>query len=126
MVLFFKIFYILDWFFFFTRLFFSLKSEFHERVWQCGCGCFSNSFSCWNACQWFFYFLKIIFDISTSKRSKKYKLHLILTKKKNQIWTKHKYKHITKHSRMMRLHETVLGDESGSALFLLFSKYFLL
>jgi len=31
----------------------------------------------------FFYFLKIIFDISTSKRSKKYKPHLILTKKKN-------------------------------------------
>ena len=25
----------------------------------------------------FFYFLKIIFDINTSKRSKKYKLHLI-------------------------------------------------
>jgi hypothetical protein len=31
----------------------------------------------------FFYFLKIIFDISISKQSKKYKLHLILTKKKN-------------------------------------------
>jgi hypothetical protein len=30
----------------------------------------------------FFYFLKIIFDISTSKRSKKYKPHLILAKKK--------------------------------------------
>jgi hypothetical protein len=30
----------------------------------------------------FFHFLKIIFDISTSKRSKKYKPHLILTKKK--------------------------------------------
>jgi len=30
----------------------------------------------------FFYFLKIIFDISTSKQSKKYKPHLILTKKK--------------------------------------------
>jgi len=29
----------------------------------------------------FFYFLKIIFDISTSKRSKKYKPRLILTKK---------------------------------------------
>jgi hypothetical protein len=32
----------------------------------------------------FFHFLKIIFDISTSKRSKKYKPHSILTKKK--IW----------------------------------------
>jgi len=31
----------------------------------------------------FFYFLKIIFDISTSKRSKRYKPHLILVKKKN-------------------------------------------
>jgi hypothetical protein len=30
-----------------------------------------------------FLFLKIIFDISTSKRSKKYKPHLILAKKKN-------------------------------------------
>ena len=30
----------------------------------------------------FFYFLKIIFDISTSKRSKKYKPHSILIKKK--------------------------------------------
>ena len=30
----------------------------------------------------FFYFLKIIFNISTSKRSKKYKLHSILAKKK--------------------------------------------
>jgi len=30
----------------------------------------------------FFYFLKIIFDISTSKRSKKYKPHSILEKKK--------------------------------------------
>jgi hypothetical protein len=29
----------------------------------------------------FFYFLKIIFDISTSKRFKRYKPHLILTKK---------------------------------------------
>jgi hypothetical protein len=29
----------------------------------------------------FFHFLKIIFDISTSKRSKKYKPHSILTKK---------------------------------------------
>jgi len=33
----------------------------------------------------FFYFLKIIFDISTSKRFKRYKLHLILTKKNFKI-----------------------------------------
>jgi len=36
----------------------------------------------------FFYFLKIIFDISTSKRSKKYKPHLILAKKKIEIRSK--------------------------------------
>jgi hypothetical protein len=30
----------------------------------------------------FFYFLKTIFDISTSKRSKRYKPHSILAKKK--------------------------------------------
>jgi hypothetical protein len=36
----------------------------------------------------FFHFLKIIFDISTSKRSKKYKPHLILAKKKKfEIWS---------------------------------------
>jgi coenzyme F420-reducing hydrogenase beta subunit len=35
----------------------------------------------------FFYFLKIIFDISTSKRSKKYKPHSILAKKKFEIWS---------------------------------------
>ena len=33
----------------------------------------------------FFYFLKIIFDISTSKRSKKYKPHSILVKKKSKF-----------------------------------------
>jgi hypothetical protein len=33
----------------------------------------------------FFYFLKIIFDISTSKRSKRYKPHSILAKKKKKI-----------------------------------------
>jgi hypothetical protein len=32
----------------------------------------------------FFYFFKIIFDISTSKRSKKYKPHSILAKKKKK------------------------------------------
>jgi hypothetical protein len=32
----------------------------------------------------FFYFLKIIFDISTSKRSKRYKPHSILAKKKKK------------------------------------------
>jgi hypothetical protein len=36
----------------------------------------------------FFHFLKIIFDISTSKRSKKYKPHSILAKKKNSKFDK--------------------------------------
>jgi predicted RNA-binding protein len=36
----------------------------------------------------FFYFLKIIFDISTSKRSKSYKPHSILAKKKFFIRSK--------------------------------------
>jgi hypothetical protein len=36
----------------------------------------------------FFHFLKIIFYISTSKRFKKYKPHLILTKKKNSKFNK--------------------------------------
>jgi len=40
----------------------------------------------------FFHFLKIIFDISTSKRSKKYKPHSILTKKKIQNLAKHNAK----------------------------------
>ena len=41
----------------------------------------------------FFHFLKIIFDISTSKQSKKYKPHLIL-KKKIQNLMKHSYMNI--------------------------------
>jgi hypothetical protein len=26
-----------------------------EDVWECGSGCFSNSFSCRNTCQWCFF-----------------------------------------------------------------------
>jgi len=33
----------------------------------------------------FFYFLKIIFNVSTSKRSKKYKPHSILAKKNSKF-----------------------------------------
>jgi hypothetical protein len=46
----------------------------------------------------FFHFLKIIFDISTSKRSKKYKPHSILAKKKFQNLMKHGYKRNDKQS----------------------------
>jgi hypothetical protein len=48
----------------------------------------------------FFHFLKIIFDISTSKRSKKYKPHSILAKKKIQNLMKRNYKHNAKQSHM--------------------------
>jgi hypothetical protein len=59
----------------------------------------------------FFYFLKIIFDISTSKRSKKYKPHSILAKKKKkiQIWTKRRYKRNTKRSLCIVEKDNILG-----------------
>ena len=46
----------------------------------------------------FFYFLKIIFDIITSKWSKKYKSHLILTKKKLNFFRmpKQPFSHLNK------------------------------
>jgi len=44
----------------------------------------------------FFYFLKIIFNISTSKRSKRYKPHSILVKKQFQNLIKRNYKHNAK------------------------------
>jgi len=49
----------------------------------------------------FFYFFKIIFDISTSKRSKRYKPHSILAKKKNSKFDKHSYKHNVKRSLLL-------------------------
>jgi hypothetical protein len=49
----------------------------------------------------FFHFLKIIFDISTSKRSKKYKPHSILAKKKIQNLAKRSYKHNAKQTLML-------------------------
>jgi hypothetical protein len=76
---------------------------FVERVWQCGCGCFLNNFSCQNTCQWcFFYFLKIIFNISTSKWSKTYKPYSILVEKKNfqNFWERCR-SHVPKHSRSL-------------------------
>jgi hypothetical protein len=44
----------------------------------------------------FFYFLKIIFDISTSKRSKKYKPYSILAKKKFWNSVKNRFNRRTK------------------------------
>jgi len=61
----------------------------------------------------FFHFLKIIFDISTSKRSKKYKPHSILAKKKKiQNLTKHSYKRNAKQSHAitkLMVHTQKLG-----------------
>jgi hypothetical protein len=37
---------------------YSHATRFVSRVLQCGCGCFSNNFSCQNTCQYFFFFLK--------------------------------------------------------------------
>jgi hypothetical protein len=34
-----------------NKLFVEIVWVFRERVWQCGCGSFSNNFSCQNACQ---------------------------------------------------------------------------
>jgi hypothetical protein len=47
----------------------------------------------------FFYFLKIIFDISTSKRSKRYKPHSILAKKKKKL--KFAEKQVEQHSQTL-------------------------
>jgi len=62
----------------------------------------------------FFYFLKIIFDISTSKRSKKYKPHSILAKKKNWNSVKSRFNRRTKQPRISTgvVHHTC-GDEEG-------------
>jgi len=54
-----------------------------ERVWQCGCGCFSNSFSCWNTCQWFFLFFKNYFWHQHIKTIQKVQTTLNFSKKKN-------------------------------------------
>jgi hypothetical protein len=37
------------------------KWEKDFKAWQCGCGCFSNNFSYWNACQWCFFIFKNYF-----------------------------------------------------------------
>jgi hypothetical protein len=55
----------------------------------------------------FFYFLKIIFDISTSKRSKNYKPHLILIKKK-------KFK-FAQNTGINAVPNILLGKEGGEA-----------
>jgi hypothetical protein len=49
----------------------------------------------------FFYFLKIIFDISTSKRSKRYKPHSILAKKKKKKYLKFAEKQVEQQSQTL-------------------------
>jgi hypothetical protein len=51
----------------------------------------------------FFYFLKIIFDISTSKRSKRYKPHSILAKKKKKKILKFAEKQVEQQSQTLSL-----------------------
>ena len=70
----------------------------------------------------FFHFLKIIFDISTSKRSKKYKPHSILAKNKNQNLTKRSYKHNAKQSlkythRWLKLNKRGVSSQQVFILF---------
>jgi hypothetical protein len=59
----------------------------------------------------FFYFLKIIFNISTSKRSKKYKPHSILAKKKNQNLAKRTTKQSLKQKIFYKTTITVIPNE---------------
>jgi hypothetical protein len=63
----------------------------------------------------FFYFLKIIFDISTSKRSKRYKPHSILVKKKKfQNLMKRSYKRNAKRSRRSASEENMSSFSASS------------
>jgi hypothetical protein len=73
----------------------------------------------------FFYFLKIIFDISTSKRSKKYKPHSILIKKKFKFNGKTGAKRSTKRSHTPLLRRLQVCLEIQKRLYY-FLKYFLL
>jgi len=59
-------------------------------VWQCGCGCFSNSFSCRNACQWCFWYqhIKTIQKVQTVLNfNKKKKFNLDKTQLQTQYQT---------------------------------------
>jgi hypothetical protein len=69
----------------------------------------------------FFYFLKIIFDISTSKRSKKYKPHSILVKKKFRNLTKHRYKRNAKHCQKKKKKKKKRGTGPARLIGLLLS-----
>jgi len=53
-----------------------------QGVWQCGSGCFSNSFSCRNTCQWFFLFFKNHFWHQHIKTIQKVQTALNFSKKK--------------------------------------------
>jgi hypothetical protein len=58
----------------------------------------------------FFYFLKIIFDISTSKRSKRYKPHSILAKKKKKKNLKFTEKQVEQQSQTLPKGPGILFD----------------
>jgi hypothetical protein len=60
----------------------------------------------------FFHFLKIIFDISTSKRFKKYKPHLILAKRKKKFQNLMKRSYKRNAKRSLSLNPTTLSLSS--------------
>jgi hypothetical protein len=60
----------------------------------------------------FFYFLKIIFDISTSKRSKRYKPHSILAKKKKNL--KFAEKQVEQRSQTLYDESTMIASACSS------------
>ena len=57
----------------------------------------------------FFYFLKIIFNISTLKRSKKYKPHSILAKKNNSKFDETQLQ--TQYQTVLKIHESIYSQQ---------------
>ena len=55
-------------------------------VWECGCGCFSKCFSCWNASKWCFFIFKKIFLRSVHQNDPKHTKKLIFSNKNWFFW----------------------------------------
>ena len=72
----------------------------------------------------FFYFLKIIFNINTLKRSKKYKPHLILIKKKSKFSEKQlklKDKH-SEYTVTVWLHQVQINAKTSTVVVYIISR----
>jgi hypothetical protein len=69
-----------------------------ECVWQCSCGCFSNNFSCQNACQWFFLFFKNHFWHQYIKIIQNIQTKLNFNKKKFKIFWERNHSRVPKRS----------------------------